>query len=242
MRYDVRRRRVHSIHYRVGNNKTRSIERHSVENDSNNNVVSFGMSQSRVSVTSRARERVVSLSRKGRDVWRHARGAGRRASCGRCRRTAAARAAAAWGAARPTGTATTTAATETTTTRRHSPTLTPSRCCAATPAYGGGAYYVYDDAFGRASPPRLFLRGTLSSLSAWSRSHCRCRACTHRPDESEEFRSCHDGTRRAGTGTASRGEGGTGGACAAWRGETRASAEELALAQHMSLLLLAAGA
>lgn len=49
------------------------------------------------------------------------------------------------------------------------------------PRYGGGARYAYGGAPGRACPPRLFLKGTPSSLSAWSRSHCRCRAGTHRP-------------------------------------------------------------
>lgn len=47
--------------------------------------------------------------------------------------------------------------------------------------YDDDLYYAYGDAFVRASPPRLFLRDTLSLLSAWSRSHCRCRAGTHRP-------------------------------------------------------------
>lgn len=49
------------------------------------------------------------------------------------------------------------------------------------PTYGGGAYYAYGGAFGRARPPRLFLRGTPSSLNAWSRTRCRSRAGTHRP-------------------------------------------------------------
>lgn len=49
------------------------------------------------------------------------------------------------------------------------------------PTCGGDAYYACDDAFGRASPPRSFLRGTPSLLSAWLRNHCHCRAGSHRP-------------------------------------------------------------